>query len=356
MTTTAQPALLADRFNTLRYDAEQRAVIVLDRRRYPFVVEYATCRSLEEVALAIETMVVQGGPPLAYVAGLGLTLVAALTAQAPAAQQREALHAAAARLRRTRRTADDLEHLLQRTLAVAESALDAGVPADDAVCDYVNGEIARGNRVARRCGAHAAALVQDGDRLLTHCYPGAALNWMLFLAKQAGRTFEVVVTETRPYLQGARLTASQARDTGLPVTLVTDAMPAHLMARGRITKLITAADRITLDGHVVNKIGTYQLAIAANYHALPFYVLGYDGPDPATPSADAVEIEERDPAELFSVAGMRTAVEGIGGYYPAFDITPPHLVSAIATDRGVFPPMLIARYFDAPDKDESYEP
>jgi methylthioribose-1-phosphate isomerase len=356
MTTTAQPALLADRFNTLRYDPEQRAVIVLDRRRYPFAVEYVTCRTLEEVARAIETMVVQGGPPLAYVAGLALALVAQDVATRSAGEQARRCRLAAARLRRTRRTADDLDHLLKRTLAVAESALDAGVPAADAVRDYVNGEIARGNRVARRCGAHAAALVQDGDRLLTHCYPGAALNWMLFLARQAGRAFEVVVTETRPYLQGARLTASQARDTGVPVTLVTDAMPAHLMARGRITKLVTAADRITLrrarrqqDRHVPTGHRRQPSRSA-------FLRARHDGPDPATPSADAVEIEERDPAELFSLAGTRTAVDGISGYYPAFDITPPHLVSAIATDRGVFAPMLIARYFDAQEKDEAYEP
>jgi methylthioribose-1-phosphate isomerase len=155
-------------------------------------------------------------------------------------------------------------------------------------------------------------------------------------------------------LQGARLTAASAKEMGIPCTLITDNMPAHLMSRGMLDKFICAADRITLDGHITNKIGTYQIALAARQHGLPFYVLGYDGPDPDTQTGADIPIEEREPEEVFFARGVdpetrhparvRTAVEGITGYYPAFDVTPPELITAIVTDRGVFEPGQIRDY------------
>ena len=331
------PAILADRFKTLYYDPEQDAVILLNRAKYPHETEYVTCRSVEQVARAIETMIVQGGPPLAYAAGLGLAL---------AKPAKAAYEAASKRLLATRPTADDLHHIIPAALTRALAALDAGEDPKQAVLDYVNSEIERGNRVSRLCGEHAAGLLQDGDRVLTHCIAGAALCWMLWTAQQQGKTIHLIATETRPYLQGARLTAQCAKELGVDVTVITDGMPAHLMSQGMIDKFICAADRITLDGHITNKVGTFQIAIAAHYHGIPFYVLGYDGPDPATESADGIEIEWRDGAEVLHCAGQRTAVEGAKALYPAFDITPPHLISGIVTDRGVFPPPLIRRYFE----------
>ena len=330
------PAILADRFKTLRYDPDQDAVVLLNRAKYPHETEYVLCRSVEAVARAIETMIVQGGPPLAYAAGLGLAL----------AEPSEAgYRAAAARLLATRPTADDLHHLIPAALARALAALDAGEDPKQAVLDYVNAEIERGNRVSRMCGEHAAALLQDGDRVLTHCIAGAALCWMLWTAQRQGKAIHLIATETRPYLQGARLTAQCAKELGVEVTIITDGMPAHLMSQGMIDKFICAADRITLDGHITNKVGTFQIAIAAHYHGIPFYVLGYDGPDPHTESADGIEIEWRDGEEVLHCAGARTAVAGAKALYPAFDITPPHLIAAIVTDRGVFPPTLIRQYW-----------
>ncbi len=331
------PAILADRFKTLYYDPNQDAVILLNRAKYPHETEYVVCRSVEEVARAIETMIVQGGPPLAYAAGLGLAL---------AEPDAESYRAAAARLLATRPTADDLHHIIPAALDRALAALAAGADPKLAVLDYVNSEIERGNRVSRQCGEHAAALLQDGDRVLTHCIAGAALCWMLWTAQQQGKTIHLIATETRPYLQGARLTAQCAKELGVEVTVITDGMPAHLMSQGMIDKFICAADRITLDGHITNKVGTFQIAIAAQYHGIPFYVLGYDGPDPDTESADGIEIEWRDGEEVLHCAGVRTAVAGAKALYPAFDITPPHLITGIVTDRGVFPPTLIRRYFD----------
>jgi methylthioribose-1-phosphate isomerase len=329
------PALLADRFHTLRYDPEQDAVVLLDRRAYPFRTEFVVCRTVEETAVAIEHMVVQGGPPLAYAAGLGL----ALAPPTPTGYRQ-----AAARLLATRPTADDLHHLIPAALARALAALEAGADAKAAVLDFVHAEIARGNRVSRACGEHAADLLADGDRVLTHCFAGAALCWMLWIAKHQGKTIHLYATETRPYLQGARLTAQSAVEMGIRCTVITDGMPAHLMSQGMVDAFICAADRITGDGHITNKVGTLAIALAAHYHRVPFFVLGYDGPDPNTPTADGIPIEWRDGREVLYLAGQRVAVAGVDALYPAFDITPPHLITGIVTDRGIFPAPLIGRY------------
>ncbi len=342
-------ALLADRFNTLRY--EDGRVILLDRRIYPFRTEFVTCRTVEEVARAIEDMVVQGGPPLAYAAGLGLVLAAEEARGWPRDRQREHLRAAARRLLRTRPTADDLFHVVPEALRRGEAALAQGEDPAAAILAYVNGEIERGNRVAEACGRYAADLIRDGDRILTHCIPGAALCWMLYVAvHEQGKQVELWPTETRPYLQGARLTAACGLETGVPVTVITDGMVAHVMQTGKVTVFVSAADRIAMDGHIANKVGTLHNAIAAKHFGLPFYVLGYDGPDPNTPSGRDIVIEERSPEEVLHCRGaegvVRTAVPGAGAYYPAFDITPPHLITAIVTDRGVFLPTQIHRYWE----------
>jgi methylthioribose-1-phosphate isomerase len=348
VTADTPPALLADRFKTLRYDEDQRAVVVLNRRKYPFQTEYVVLRTVEEVAKAIEDMTVQGGPPLAYVAGLGLAM-AARDLEASTARQSVYLEQVAKRLLSTRPTADDLNHIVAATLEVAQAALRQQRDPFRAALEYVNGEIERGNEVSRKCGQYAARLIDDGDQILTHCIAGAALCWMLWTARQQGKQITLVGCETRPYFQGARLTAASAQEMDIPFKLITDGMSAHLMSVGRLDKFICAADRITLDGHITNKIGTLQHAIAAHYFGKPFYVLGYDGPDPHTPTGADIPIEWRDPQEIFYARGedgqVRTAVHGLDGYYPAFDITPPHLISAIITDRGIFAPHAIREYF-----------
>ncbi|MBC7811959.1 MAG: s-methyl-5-thioribose-1-phosphate isomerase [Burkholderiales bacterium] len=342
------PALLADRFKTLRYDEDERAVIVLDRRKYPFTTEFVTLRTVEEVAQAIENMTVQGGPPLAYVAGLGLAMAARDLDAAPA-RIGVYLERIARRLLATRPTADDLNHLIPAALQVAQDAIREGLDPFRPMLDFVNSEIQRGNEVSRLCGIHAARLVNDGDQVLTHCIAGAALCWMLWTAKNQGKKVHVIGCETRPYFQGARLTAASVQEMGIDFTLITDGMSAHLMSIGRIDKFICAADRITLDGHITNKVGTLTHAIAAHHFGKPFYVLGYDGPDPHTETGADIPIEERDPSEIFHARGetgtVRTAINGIEGYYPAFDITPPHLIGAICTDRGIFAPNAIRDYF-----------
>jgi methylthioribose-1-phosphate isomerase len=349
-TLDSPPALLADRFKTLRYDEDQRAVIILNRRKYPFETEYVTLRTVEEVAQAIEEMTVQGGPPLAYVAALGLAM-AARDLEASATRQAVYLEQVAKRLLATRPTADDLNHIVPAALAAAHDALRQGDDPFQAALNYVNGEISRGNEVSRKCGEYAATLVNDNDQILTHCFAGAALCWMLWTAKQQGKNVTLVGCETRPYFQGARLTAASAKEMGIEFKLITDGMAAHLMSVGKIDKFICAADRITLDGHITNKIGTLAHAIAAFHFGKPFYVLGYDGPDPLTETGADIPIEERNPEEVFYAKGesgsVRTAIHGIDGHYPAFDVTPPHLISAICTDRGIFAPHAVRGYFES---------
>jgi methylthioribose-1-phosphate isomerase len=341
------PAVLSDRFNTLYYDSAGDEVVLLDRRVYPFERRYRRYATADEVAVAIETMVVQGGPPLAYAAGLALAQAARKTSAA--ADWQGELRRAAQRLLLTRPTADDLHHLIPASLELGLAAGRDG--SHQAILEYVNAEIRRGNEVARACGWHAASLLADGDRVLTHCFAGAALCWMLWHARLAGKRVHLVASETRPYFQGARLTAQSCVEMDTPCAVITDGMSAHLMSQGRLDKFICAADRITLDGHITNKVGTLMHAIAAAHCGVPFYVLGYDGPDPNSPGAADIVIEERRPDEVLHAAGregtVRTAVEGVSAYYPAFDITPPTLITAIATDRGIYQPGGIRDYFQA---------
>nr|PZN69842.1 MAG: eIF-2B alpha/beta/delta-like protein [Bacillota bacterium] len=342
--------ILTNRADTLKY--VDGVVRILDRRRLPEEIVFVDCRDYREVARAIVDMVIQGAPPLAYAAGYGLALAARQFRGLPEAEYREALRRAHRELRATRPTGADLFPLLDRALDLALTAIAEGKDPEAAVVAFVDAQIQAGDRAARLCGLHAAGLLTDGDRILTHCFAGAALNYMLYFALQAGKRIELYATETRPYLQGARLTAAQAREIGVPVTLVTDNMPGYLFYRGMITKYVTAADSISLDGHVSNKIGTFQYAVLAHHFGVPFIVLGYDGPDPDRPTAADIPIEERNPEEVFYCRGVRTAAEGIRGYYPAFDITPPQFVSVIATDRGLFTPWNIRDYFKAPPPEE----
>lgn len=338
-------ALLTDRFNTLRY--EEGAVHLLDRRAYPFSAEFVQCKTLEEVATAIETMIIQGAPPLAYASGLALAMEARAHAGDSPEKLRAALAAGADRLRRTRKTGWDLSYVLDGSLKIADESISANADVERAIVDYVYGLVEEGNRIARDTGRYAADLMPDGARIQTICFAGAALNYMLYFAAEDGKDIRLFACETRPYLQGARLTAQSAREMEIPVTVVTDGMPGYLMWRKMTNVFVSTADKISLDGYIANKIGTYPIALAAFDNDLPYYVLGYNGPAPDAKTVGDIEIEERNPEEVLYCRGVRTAAPGAQAYYPAFDITPPRLISAIVTDRGVFPPRQIRDYFSA---------
>jgi methylthioribose-1-phosphate isomerase len=193
-------------------------------------------------------------------------------------------------------------------------------------------------------GRLGAGLVEDGDGILTMCFAETAFILAMAFAQKDGKNIHVFTPETRPYLQGARLTAPSLHELGIPVQIITDNMPAHVMSQGKIQKYFTAADLITLDGHVCNKIGTFQNAIAAHHHGIPYFVFMW-GPDFKSPDRASIEIEYRDPAEIRACRGTPTTIDDIDAYYPAFDITPPYMVSGVITRYGVLSPYDLKRHF-----------
>ncbi|HEX9158261.1 MAG TPA: S-methyl-5-thioribose-1-phosphate isomerase, partial [Syntrophales bacterium] len=191
------------------------------------------------------------------------------------------------------------------------------------------------HRISEDTGRHAETLLSSGDRILTHCFAGPALLYMLRLARENGKDVRVICTETRPYLQGARLTAWSVSELGIDTTLITDNMAAHCMSKGMVSKVFAAADRVAMDGVVANKVGTLQLAICANYFKIPFYILAYGGPDKRTLCGADIPIEERDPREVLEFRGAPISGPAVKGYYPAFDLTPAELVTGIVTTGGI---------------------
>ena len=315
---------------------EPDRVRILDRRIFPFEHRFVDCRSYEEVAVAIEEMVTQSSGPF-FAAGAAMVLAAREAAKLGGTAQRDALMAAAgARLIATRATNNNIATAVRRILHDAGLLAQGGQQVAAAVEAQVRGQWEERRAISRAIGGHAAKLLSDGDRVLTHCWADAAFIEALAAAQRAGKRLEVVCTETRPYLQGARLTAHSVAELGLPVTVITDGMGAWAMDRGKVNVFTTAADRVTMSGHVVNKIGTLQLALAARAYKLPYFVTVIE-PDARAPTPQDVPIEERDPEQSLYCMGARTATPLARGWYPSFDVTPPTLVSAIVTRTGIYP-------------------
>ncbi len=318
---------------------------MVDRRFLPVARLEVNAANYEQVAAAIENMVVQGAGDIAITAAYGLYL-AALEAERDYLPDQEAailfIKKAQQRLIDTRPTGHHLKGLLDKMVNEAEWER-PGWPAQ--FLKNIDAAVEKQQRRSELTGKCASDTLEDGDVILTHCFPGAALFYMLAFARSQGKQIEVISTETRPYLQGARLTAWGVSEMDIPVTLITDNMAAYCMSQGMISKVFTAADRIAMDGSVANKVGTFQLALAAHYHNLPFYILGYGGPDRACESGRDIPIEIRNPEEVLTFKGTRISGEKVRGFYPAFDVTPPQLVTEIFTDRGVFSPVTIDQYW-----------
>ncbi|GAA2793732.1 s-methyl-5-thioribose-1-phosphate isomerase [Saccharopolyspora taberi] len=314
-------------------------VHILDRRVFPFERTWVHARTAEEVARAIEDMVTQSSGP--YFATLwGMVLAAREIAGGPSARER--MGEAGRRFVATRPTNDQPRKAVGWVLA----ALDAD-PGGDLVEAALAGARAGDEdyrRRSRELGEAAAALLPDEARVLTHCWGDLYLVGMVQAALARGKRPVFFCTETRPYLQGARLTAETLAEMGVDTTLVTDGMGASLFSEGRVDALVTASDRVTLDGHVINKVGTLQLAVAAQAFGVPFHALCH-APDRGSPTGSDVPIEYRDGDEVLHALGTRTATERVKGLYPAFDVTPPRFVTSIATDRGVFAPERVGEYW-----------
>lgn len=319
---------------------------LLDQTRLPFEEVVLHCRSTEELAEAITSLRVRGAPAIGVAAAFGVAHAALLAVenQDSAGAFGKAVASACACLAATRPTAVNLFWALER-MRTRLHALEAAEPAGAAAALLVEARaIAEEDAAAcRRIGELGAVLIEDGMRVLTHCNAGAlatagigTATAPIFVAHEQGRPIHVYVDETRPLLQGARLTAWEMDRAGVPFTLIADNMAASLMRRGTIDAVFVGADRIAANGDVANKIGTFSVALAARAHAVPFYVAApISTIDLATPSGDSIPIEERKPEEVRSAHGHRLVPDHFPVYNPAFDVTPADYVTAIITERGI---------------------
>lgn len=330
---------------------ENDALLLLDQRKLPLEEIYVRCTDYKAVADAIRTMVVRGAPAIGVAAAMGMALGAMGIGVDHFLPFMERLGRIGDTLCATRPTAVNLRWAVERMLVTARQHEGQPIPVivtrlrQEALATYQE-DLATN----RQLGRHSATLIADGDHLLTHCNAGilatAGYGTALagiYHAHAAGHRLHVYVDETRPFLQGARLTAWELTKYEVPATLITDNMAGWLMQQGRIQKIFVGADRIAANGDTANKIGTYGLAVLAKHHGLPFYVVAPRSTiDLTTPDGTSIPIEERDPREVTHIAHMQVSPPGIAVYNPAFDITPALLITAIVTEQGILRPPFIS--------------
>lgn len=331
------------------------AVRLLDQSRLPEHLEFLDCRDYQTVAAAIRELRVRGAPAIGVTAAMGVALGAQAVETTDYDVLAKAVGTICDHLAATRPTAVNLFWAIERmkqTLAslrgrTVMDVKDALVKESQTILDE---DIA----MNKAMGRHGAALIQDGNTILTHCNAGALATagygtalGVVRAAWEQGKQIRVIADETRPVLQGARLTTWELMQDKIPVTLITDNMAGSIMRQGLIHLCVVGADRIAANGDVANKIGTYSVAVLAKAHNIPFYVAApYSTIDLATPSGHEIPIEQRRPEEVTSIFnGPLIAPKGVTVFNPAFDVTPAEYITAIITERGVFKPHELARQF-----------
>jgi methylthioribose-1-phosphate isomerase len=322
------------------------AVRIIDQRRLPEVFVERDLRTLDDVCDAIRTLAVRGAPAIGVAGAMGIVVACRPFADDAPDQFRERVRASATAIRATRPTAVNLPWAVDRMLACAASIDDS----PHAIFEALRGEATairdEDRAMCDRIATHGLSLIPDGARVLTHCNAGALATAgigtalaPIYLAVASGRRVEVFVDETRPLLQGSRLTSWELTRAGIPATVIADNMAASLMRAGRIDLCIVGADRIARNGDVANKVGTYGVAVSAHHHGIPMYVAAPTSTfDHATPNGDAIEIEQRSADEVRRGFGVLTAAQDASVHNPAFDVTPAALITAIVSDRGVHRP------------------
>ncbi|MCA9512576.1 MAG: S-methyl-5-thioribose-1-phosphate isomerase [Myxococcales bacterium] len=335
---------------TLRWT--DAGVEVLDQRALPEREVVLVLRDAEEVAPAIESLAVRGAPAIGCAAALGVARAAVTSRAKEARSLASELAPVFERLAATRPTAVNLFHALARMRSALERAMHAerADAASVATALVVEAQRVLDEDVAacRAIGAAGLELVPQGARILTHCNAGALATagygtalGVVRAASEAGRAPRVLAGETRPFLQGARLTAWELARDGIPVSVHTDGMAGHLLQRGEIDLVLVGADRIAANGDVANKVGTYPLAVLAREHGVPFYVAApLSTVDFETATGAAIPIEERGREEIAQLGGNKVLPDGIPVRHPAFDVTPARWVTAIVTERGIARPEL----------------
>ncbi len=329
-----------------------KSVVLIDQTRLPQELRLVRCRSAEEVARAIERMQVRGAPVLAAAVAMALAVTALRSKARERTQMLRELETVADRMKRTRPTGANLFVGLELVLHAARSARD--------VREIRAAVVREAKRIAdedvevnHKMGKNGARLIKNGEVVLTHCNAGAlatvdygtALGVVRAAWRQRKR-ITVIATETRPFLQGARLTAWELKREGIPVTVITDNMVGYCFSKKMVDLVLVGADRIAANGDVANKIGTYSIAVLAKEHRVPFYVVAPTSTiDLSLRSGREIPIEQRDVNEIISIAGKRVVPRGVKVFNPAFDVTPARLIKAIVTERGIVKPSELKSLF-----------
>jgi methylthioribose-1-phosphate isomerase len=321
---------------------------LIDQTRLPVEFAEIDCRNVQSVWEAVKTLRVRGAPAIGIAAAYGVCVGLQSVAGGNETAFFNRLREVTDYLATSRPTAVNLFWALKRMREKAES-LRARPTAEiaAALLDEARAIHEEDRRMCRAIGRHGEKLLQDGQGVLTHCNAGGLATSdygtalaVFYSAAEAGKTLHVYVDETRPLLQGARLTAWELHERGIDATLICDSMAAQVMREGRVQAVITGADRIAANGDSANKIGTYGLAVLAKAHNIPFYIAAPSSTfDLSIQSGAEIPIEHRDPREITHAFGRQTAPDGIKVYNPAFDVTPANLITAIICDRGVIQPV-----------------
>ncbi len=335
-------------FKTIEWTDE--GVRMIDQTRLPAEETYRLCRNYQDVAEAIRSMVIRGAPAIGVAAAMGIALGVQQSQAATVESLKSDFETIADTISRTRPTAVNLFWAVRRMRDVFEGALDDGISGAAAIRKVQSRLVEEAQKVLcediaanEALGRHGAALLEDSGTVLTHCNAGALATGgygtalgVIRAAISAGKKIEVFADETRPFLQGARLTAWELAKDGIPVTLITDSMAGHFMRKGELSTVIVGADRIAANGDVANKIGTYSVAVLAHENKIPFYVAApLSSIDLSLSSGEEIPIEERSAAEVTHLGGVSIAPANVAARHPAFDVTPNQYVTAIITERGV---------------------
>lgn len=323
---------------------ENNSVMFIDQTKLPNKLVYVRCKSYKEVADVIRKLVVRGAPAIGVSAAFGIALAAQQSNAKTLPELMTDLNNAFKVLQATRPTAVNLFWALERVMARGMRATTVQ-EAKRAILNEALKMAEEDIETNRKIGAYGLKLLKDGDIVLTHCNAGSLATvaygtalGVIRAAKESGKRLSVIATETRPVMQGSRLTAFELLHDGIDVSLITDTAVGHIMAMGAINHVIVGADRVLHTGHVFNKIGTYQVAILANKHNVPFYVAAPLSTFDFESNPDDVIIEDRSADEVVRVGRKRIAPKGVRVFNPAFDMTPPELITGIITEKGVLKP------------------
>lgn len=326
---------------------EDGIVKILDRRVYPNKINFVECRTHKEVSKAISDMVTQSAGPYLAVA-MGMVLAGYEAKNLEGEEKIKFLKNACDTLANSRPTTS------ARMMAITKNCLNAGIEAinngkdsNEVIEAIFNKAIELSTKrysKIKKMAQYLVSMFPSKGTILTQCFGESIVGFMIREFQKQNKDIKTICAETRPYFQGARLTATVAYEQNADVTVITDNMIAYTMQNKKVDIFTSAADLICLNGAVVNKIGTYQIAIISKYLGIPYFVTG--APDKSHRGFEDIEFEFRDEKLVTEAMGIKTAKEGVKGFYPAFDYTPPHLVSAIITDLGIFSPYDVFKYYE----------